>query len=218
MKRNLTIYTLTIFALLSACDNSKEPAKSENSVQQIDTTKAIKIGNFWAAPKPSFEFNSLNNSLGDTLLIVTCSEFVYSPFGIIKDKTEFKSSLLKNFNVTNRTDSMDVGKFEFNILKLNLSKLIFLFDNDLEATKHSNLFKGEIFDSEVQLVNGIKVGMTKEEFYKVFFDNFPKDLLENYKYFILESCVQDIKHTYSFKDNKLQSITFITDSYWTVNY
>lgn len=218
MTKILTILTLTILALLTACDNSKRPSKHRNSAQQIDTTKAIKIGNYWALPKLSFELNSLLKSSGDTLSIVTCSEYVYSPFGIIKDKSEFKSSLLKNFSVTNRTDSMDVGKFEFNILKLNTSKLIFFFDNDPEASKHSDLFKGEIHDNEVQFVNGVKIGMSKEEFYKVFFDNFPNDLLRKYKYFVLESCIQDIKHTYSFEDNKLQSIYFITDSYWTVNY
>lgn len=218
MTRTLTILTLIIFALLTACDNSKRPTKLENSPQQIDTTKAIKIDNYWVTPKPSFEFNSLQNSSGDTLSIVTCSEYVYSPFGIIKDKSEFKSSLLKNFSVTNRTDSMDAGKYEFNILKLNRNKLIFFFDNDPEASKHSDLFKGEIYDSEVQLINGVKIGMSKEEFYNVFFDNFSNDLMKKYKCFVLESCVQDIKHKYSFKDNKLQSINFITDSYWTVNY
>ncbi len=218
MTRNVTILTLIIFALLIACDNIKHSTKSEKLVQQIDTTKEIKIDNYWATPKPSFEFNFLNISSGDTLSIVTCSEYVYSPFGVIKDKSEFKSSLLKNFTVTNRIDSMDNGKFEFNILNLNTSKLIFFFENDPEASKHTDLFKGEIYDSEVRFVNGVKIGMSKEEFYKVFFDSFPNNLLDKYKCFVLESCVQDIKHTYSFKSNKLQAISFITDSYWTVNY
>lgn len=218
MIRNIVILTLVIFASLTSCDNSKHRAKSENSALQIDTTKAIKIANFWVIPKSSFEINSLNNSSGDTLSIITCSEYVYSPFGSIKNKSEFKSSLLKNFSVRNRIDSMDVGKFEFNILKIKTSKLIFFFDNDPEASKHSDIFKGEIYDSEVQFENGVKIGMSKEEFYKVFFDSFSNDFLEKYKYFVLESCVQDIKHTYSVKNNKLQSINFITDSYWIVNY
>ena len=203
---------------MTACDNSKQPTKSYKSAQQIDTTKAVKIGNYWTTPKSSLEFNSIQNSTSDTLSIVTCSEYVYSPFGIIKDKSEFKSSLLKNFSVTNRTDSFEDGKFEFNILKLKTSKLIFFFDSDQEASKHSDLFKGEIQNDEVNFVNGVKIGMMKEEFYKIFFDNFPDELHEKYKYFVLESCVQDIKHIYKFNDNKLQSVNFIKDSYWTVKY
>ena len=60
--------------------------------------------------------------------------------------------------------------------------------------------------------------MTKEDFINTFFDSFPNELLKNYKYFELISCLDDITHTYVFNDNKLQSIKFITDSYWTVNY
>ena len=56
MTKKLIILTLTIFALLMACDNSKRLAKLDNSAQQIDTTKAIKIGNYWVTPKPLFEF------------------------------------------------------------------------------------------------------------------------------------------------------------------
>ena len=218
MNRNITLLIVAIFALLTACDNAKQLTKIENSLQQIDTTKAIKIGNYWATPKSSFEFHSLQNTLGDTLSIVTCSEYVYYPFGSIKEKTEFQSSLLKNFSVANRIDNLDIGEIEFNLLKLKASKLIFFFDKNPEASEYSGLFKGEIYDKEVQFVNDVRIGMSKEEFCKIFFDNFSSDLLIKYKYIVLESCVQDMKHTYSFKDNKLYSVNFITDSYWSVNY
>ena len=113
---------------------------------------------------------------------------------------------------------MDVGKFEFNILKLKASKLIFFFDNDPEASKHSDLFKGEIYDNEVKFVNGVNIGMSKEEFCNIFFDKFSKDLRSKYNIFVLESCVEDIKHYYTFVDNKLKSITFGSRSYWKVEY
>ncbi len=218
MARNLIIIIVAIFVLLSACDNSKRRTQSENLTTKTDTTEAIKIGDYWVTPNPLFEFNALNNSSSDTLLIVTCSEYVYSPFGIIKNKSEFNSSMLKNFSVTNRTDTIDDEKNEFNILKLNTSRLIFFFDNDSDASKHSDLFKGEIYDSEVQFVNGVHIGMSKVAFYNLFFENFPNELLGKYKYFVLESCVQGMTHIYSFKGNKLQSVNFRTDSYWTVNY
>ncbi|MDZ7608714.1 MAG: hypothetical protein U5K79_24720 [Cyclobacteriaceae bacterium] len=47
-KRNLTVLSLTIFALWTGLrtDSSNEPRKSESSAQQLDTANVIKIGNF----------------------------------------------------------------------------------------------------------------------------------------------------------------------------
>ncbi|MBT9395563.1 hypothetical protein KLP40_20525 [Hymenobacter sp. NST-14] len=217
MTRTTTILTLTFLALLTACDNPKRQTEKD-TVTQFDTTNAIKIGDSWATPKPTFEFNSLLDSSADTLKLVTCAEFVYSPFGQLNNKSDLPTSNLKNFKILDRLDKMDIGEIEFQILTLNKSRLILFFDNDPEASKHSYIFKGEIKDSNVNFIEGIKIGMTKEDFIKTFFDNFPSELMTKYNFLVFESCVQDIKHTYSFKDNKLQSINFITDSYWTVNY
>ena len=204
-------------SLLTACENPKQPIKS-NSVEQADTTNSIKIDNFWATPKPSFELNSILDSTFDTLKLVTCAEFVYSPFGQLNNKSDLPTSNLKNFEILNRLDKIDVTEIEFQILTLNSSRLILFFENDPEASKHSYIFKGEIKDSNVNFIDGIKIGMTKENFIKTFFDSFPNELMTKYNFIVFESCVEDITHTYSFKDNKLQSINFITDSYWTVNY
>ncbi len=218
MKRIIIFQIVVLTILTSACNNSKSEIKTEKSKQDIDTTGAVKIDKYWISPKPSLEFNSVQKISKDTLSIVVCSEYVYSPFGNIENKSKFESSILKKFSVTNRTDSLDVGKFEFNILKLNNNKLIFFFDNDPEASKHSNILKGEINSKEVKFINGVRVGMGKNEFYKVFFNDISNELIKKYNYLVLESCVQDIKHIYSFKDDKLLNIKFITDTYWTVNY
>ena len=50
-------------------------------------------------PKLTFDFNSVLKSSGDTIDIVTCGEYVYFPFGHLKDKKDLKESLLKNFNI-----------------------------------------------------------------------------------------------------------------------
>lgn len=218
MIRQLTILTFIFFSLLTACGNSKRTSKTVDSTQQIDTINAMKIGGFWVTPKQSFELKSIFDRSSDTLSLVTCAEYVFSPFGQLNNKSDLQTSNLKNFKILDRVDKMDIGEIEFQILTLNSNRLIFFFDNDPEAVKHSSIFKGEIKDNEVKFVDGIKIGMTKENFIKTFFDNFPKELLSKYNYIVLESCVQDIKHIYSFKDNKLQAINFITDSYWKVNY
>jgi amino acid transporter len=196
----------------------KNTTTTINFDQQIDTTKAVKIESFWATPKQSFDFAAMQDSTGNTLTFVTCAEYVYSPFGQVTNKSEIKTGLLKNFSVTDRVDTMDIGAIEFQILKHNTSRLIFFFDNDPEASKHSFIFKGDINDNDVMLLDGIKIGMSKANFVATFFDTFPDELIAKYNIIAFESCIDDIRHTYTFKDDKLKSINFKTHSYWTVNY
>ena len=188
------------------------------STKEIEITNAFKIGEYWVKPKPTFELNSLREKSGDTLLLVTCSDFVYFPFGEINTKSDLQSSKLKNFKILDKNETITNDVVEFQILTYNSSKLILFFADDTEASKHSYIFKGEISDENVRLNDGIMIGMTKEDFFSSFFHDFPKELINKYKFVVFESCVQDIKHTYTFNGDKLQSINFITDSNWNVNF
>ena len=189
-----------------------------NARPKIDTSKSFKIDTFWVTPKHTIDFNSLTKTGTDTLDIAICGEYVYSPFGSIKDKSKFSSSLLKNFNVFDRTISADSVPIVLQVLKHNSSKLMFYFNNDPDAFKHSDIFKGEIYDSDVQFVNGIKIGMSVDAFYKSLFDYFPDELKNKYKFFVLESCVTGIKHIYKFENDKLKSVEFVTDYTFKSDY
>ncbi|MGV3540748.1 MAG: hypothetical protein ACO1OQ_13120 [Rufibacter sp.] len=220
MKSRTIIFHLVLSILLWSCESTQNKTTKpvELPTTQIDTTNAVKIGDYWAKPKESFEFNTLGESKGDTITFVTCSDYVFSPFGEIKDKSQLKNSLLKNFSVTNRTDTMDIGAFEFQILNLKDSKLILFFDDDPEASRSSYIHKGEIMDGDANLADGVKIGMSKKDFIGTFFKDFPEDVLANYNHFVFESCVTDIWHTYTFNDGRLKSIKFTTDSYWEIDY
>jgi len=150
--------------------------------------------------------------------LITCDEYVFSPFGRLKTKADIEKCLLKKFSKIDRIDTMDIGAIELQILKFKSSRLILFFDNDPEATKHSFIFKGNIVDSDVDLLYGIKIGMSKEKFLMTFFETFPKILSDKYNNIVIESCIENISQIYSFKDDKLQSINFKTNSYWTINY
>ena len=224
-KNTRTLIIISLFLLIACGNNSKqldiidEINDTTNELEQeIETSDAIKIQNHCIVPKESFKYNSMGNYSNDTLILVTCANFVYFPFGKLKNKSDLKDSRLNNFKIIDRFDEMPNGKFEFQILTLNTSKLILFFSNATEGPISSYIFKGEINDSEVNFINGVKIGMSKEDFLNIFFDVFPNELMEKYKYIVFESCVQDIIHTYSFENNKLKSINFITDSYWNVDY
>ena len=207
---------LLLSILLLTCNHHK--TSLSKSQPKIDTSKSFKINDAWVTPKLWLKYDTLGKSTSDTLDLVICGKYVYSPFGEIKNKLGFKSSLLNNFNVTNKTETMDSGPYEFQILKYKSSKLIYFFDNDPEASVHSNILKGEIYDEDVHFSKGIHVGMSTKDFYNTLFSYCPDDLLNRLRVVVLESCVQDIKQVYTFKSGVLESVKFVNDTYWIVNY
>jgi hypothetical protein len=214
----IRLFLIINFAILSVgCANSNN--RGLKIVVPSDTTKSFMIGDFWLTPKSSFDFNSVGNAIGDTLDLVTCSDYVYFPFGKINNKTELKTSLLNNFKIIDRSDSLVNGFFEFQILNLNSNKLILFFDDDPEATISSYIFKGEINDKSAKFINNVTIGMNKKDFLNEFFDSFPDELIDKYNVIILESCVTGTNHVYTFKDNKLKSIRFdCIECTWNLDY
>ena len=210
---------LLVFCL-TECNLNKEKTtgnKSNLVTTKYDSTKSFRIDNYWATPKPKIEFNTLNLAGKDTLDLVICADYVYWPFGFIKNKDMFASSILKNFSLNNKHIVNEADAFEIQVLKLKSSKLIFCFD-DTDSATHSDIYKGEIYDSEVQFINGLKIGIDKTDFYNLFFDYFPTELTSKYKVVELESCIDGIKHLYTFKNGKLNSVKFISNFTFKADY
>jgi len=204
-----------------ACSNRADKDSKLNSA--LDTTKSFKVHNLWATPKQSFDLNSLGKSSGDTLHLVTCSEYVYFPFGKLTNKSSLKTSLLKGFNITNcKLDTFtnimlpndpndDIHQWSESIeLRLGVNNLSLFLDNDPEASIHGYIRGGQINDSNVIFLGNIKVGMSLQDFYKSFFDSFPNELSAKYKVVELESCVTDVTHIYSFDNGRLSTVKFVS--------
>jgi hypothetical protein len=211
---------LTFVALAFFTWSCNSPTGQKNSTSEhgpIDTLNAIKILNFWVTPKKSFKFNSVGQSGSDTISFVTCSEYVYSPFGQLHRKSDLEKSLLKDFNVKSKTDTMIDGLNEFHILTRGQNRLIIYFDLD-PSCKHSYIEKGDILKNNVILEENVQIGLGKIEFLNKFFDDFPQGLANHFSVVVFESCVEDIRHTYTFKEDTLKFVNFSTYSYWTVNY
>lgn len=182
----------------------------------MDTAKSIKIGGYWATPTKLIGYHYATIS-GDTLNLVTCNNYVYSPFGKTKKKVDFKSLLLRKFTVADKTITDSLGSVDLNILKYKSSKLVFFLGDDDPLT-HSTIVKGEIYDNDVELLYGIKVGMSEEEFYKKIFNYFPGELKSKYSVMSLHACVDGITHVYSFKNGIVNSIKFSNHYLFKVDY
>src|SRR6185312_6130879 len=199
-KRLIVILSVAYAFILVSCNENMKQGLKETA--RIDTAKSFKIETFWVTPKDSFG-NYDEKVSGDTLQLVSCEEYIFSPFGVIKSKLELKTSLIKNFKVTDRTDSLGGNVCEVQILKLDSNNLTLFFDTDRYASRGSYIVKGKILDNRVTFDNEIKIGMNIDDFYKMFFVSFPKELQDKYKVVTISSCVDAIMHIYDFKDGKL---------------
>jgi hypothetical protein len=214
---------LATFFCMTTAYNQLNPNGSKDKL--LDTSISFKLDNYWATPKTSFNFNSLGKPSTDTLHLVTCADYVYFPFGKLNDKSQLKTSLLKDFNIiSSQLDtfthpmSPDDASDDFLLwsesveLELGTNTLSLFLDNDPNASTHSYLSGGQILDNKVVFQKNIKVGMSIEDFYEKFFVNFPNELHHTYKVIKLESCVSDLTHLYTFDKGQLRSVKFMSIS------
>lgn len=212
---------VTFFCMTTAYNQLNQNGSKE---KLLDTSISFKLDNYWATPKTSFNFNSLGKPSTDTLHLVTCAEYVYFPFGKITDKSQLKTSLLKDFNIiSSQLDtfihpmSPDDASDDFLLwsesleLELGVNKLSLFLDNDPFTAIHSYLSEGQILDTKVQLADNVNVGMNIEDFYEKFFEYFPTELNKKYKVIKLESCVFGITHLYTFDNGQLRSVKFMNE-------
>ncbi len=169
-------------------------------------------------PKESFEMNSIEVSSNDSLVICSCGDFVYYPFGRMDKALQLSSSVLNIFVIHPHLEEMDNGKFLFYTLKYKSSRLLLFFDNDTEACTSSYVLKGDIVDSSVVFSNNVRIGMSKAAFLLEFFKFFPKEKMNKYKTIIFETCVAGTRQIYSFKNNRLSRISIINLSHWRLHY
>ena len=214
------LFILTVLLAVTSCSNPTGYKSTTNN--PVNTANSFKVGSYWLTPKKSFDFNSVGKSSIDTLHLVTCSSYIYFPFGKLTDKSSLNASLLKNFNIISSkldtftnimmpSDTSDNFKQWSETIELELgpNKLSLFLDNDPESSKHGYIRGGQIMDSKVLFLNDIKVGMGIEAFCKKFFDYFPTALSKKFKVVKLESCVADVTHISTFNNGLLRSVIFI---------
>ena len=138
------IFKLAVIFLvpLTSCNDTTKPVEvtvpQENVKQPMiepamlfDSTDAYKVAGKWMKPKKDFEFNDSARISGDTLYLVTCADFVYYPFGEIKDKSKLKQSLLNGFKVDEKAVRTDDGnELVYQILRKENNKLLLFWNEE----------------------------------------------------------------------------------------
>ena len=77
-------------------------------------------------------------------------------------------------------------------------------------TNRLEMVAAKITDSAVVLDNGIHVGMSKEEVFKVFFRSYPKSYTADVQVLKVVSCAGEVAEIYTFKGQKLRHIKIET--------
>jgi hypothetical protein len=211
--RFLKLLCVCCIAVPASSCSTKKPTKA---YMAANPPKPVVVDGVSVIPKFSTEFGALLKHGHDTLGISVNSTYVYFPFGLIKSKSKPDLGILRNFLITNKIIKTDIGNIDIQILKHASSKLIFYF-NTVDGAKYCDLVKGEVYDTDVKFINGIKIGMSTGDFYNSFFTDFPPELENKYHVFVLES-VDGVKHIYSFGNSKLKSVKFLSNRAFEADY
>jgi hypothetical protein len=78
------------------------------------------------------------------------------------------------------------------------------------TTGRVEMIAGKITDPEVKLDNGVHVGMSKEDVFKVVFKRFPKSYVADIAVLKVISGAGEVGEIYTFRGNKLRHIGIIS--------
>ena len=145
----------------------------------------------------------------DTMTVYSLSEQVIYPIGKWENIESYITStqLLWNRNIG--------YKKYFDSLEVSVNTLSRLDDSYIDCyrsiwTGRVEMLDGKIYDREVELANGVHVGMTKAQVFAVLFQKFPLSYVADVSVLKVISGAGEVGQIYTFKGNKLRHIGIIT--------
>ncbi|MEO6150805.1 MAG: hypothetical protein ABIP28_11610 [Mucilaginibacter sp.] len=207
---------ISLFVLLSvitACIESVKQqktkvAQTKVSIEKTENTtdSTFVVTAFTSAAKINLELLAVQINI-DTLIIVLSSSFFNYPFGKFNSMSElnYKYKNIYSFKTIFSKNIITPDSTLIYRMSINKSYVNFLLDDDKGRIE---ILSGNIVDTGMPLQKGIRVGMSKSDLLKIFFKKAPPNNINTVK---IISAVAGMWHYYTFKADKLQSITFDTD-------
>ena len=176
------------------------------SAQEISSrAKAMRMMTF---SKPEYMVKDIK-VLADTMTVYSLADYVIYPIG----KWENIEQYITN---TQLQWYREVGyKRYFDSMSVSVNTLRRLDDSYLDmyrsiTTGRVEMIAGKITDPEVVLDNGVHVGMTKEEVFRIIFKRFPKSYVSDINVLKVISGAGEVGQIYTFRGNKLRHIGIIS--------
>ena len=193
MKRTLTFVALVLIATAGF------------SQQVASRAKAMRMINF---SRPEYLIKDIK-VYTDTMTVYSLAGYVIYPFGewssVEQYITDNKLSWYRDIGYKKYYDSMEVS---VNRMRRYDDSYIDMYYSIW--TKKVELLGGYITDKEVQLVNGLHVGMTKDEVFNVFFKKYPKSYTSDVAVLKVVSGAGEVAEIYTFRGQKLKHIKIET--------
>ena len=193
MKRTLTIVALLLASSLAF------------SQQVASRAKAMRMMNF---SRPEYEIKDIK-VYTDTMTVYSLSRYIIYPLGewssVEQYITDNQLHWYRDIGYRNYYDSMEVS---VNRMRRTDDSYIDMYYSIW--TKQVELVGGYIADPEVQLVNGLHVGMSKDDVFKVFFKKYPKSYTADVAVLKVVSGAGEVAEIYTFHGQKLRHIKIET--------
>lgn len=191
-KISVFIILVTVFTVVSAQEVSSR-------------AKAMRMMTF---AKPEYMVKDIK-VLADTMTVYALSDHVIYPIG----KWENVEQYITN---TQLQWYREVGyKTYYDSMVVSVNTLRRLDDSYIDmyrsiTTGNVEMIAGRITDPEVKLENGVHVGMSKEEVFRVIFKRFPKSYVTDIAVLKVISGAGEVGQIYTFRGNKLRHIGIIS--------
>ena len=175
------------------------------SQQVASRAKALRM---LAFSRPEYQIKDIK-VYTDTMTVYSLATYIIYPFGewssVEQYITDNQLSWYREIGYQKYYDSMEVSvnrmrRYDDSYLDLYYSIW----------TKKVELLGGYIRDPEVTLENGVHVGMTKDDVFKVFFKKYPKSYTSDVAVLKVISGAGEVAEIYTFKGQKLRHIKIET--------
>lgn len=145
----------------------------------------------------------------DTMTVYSLAGYIIYPFGewgsVEQYITDNQLSWYRDIGYKKYYDSMEVS----------VNRLRRYDDSYIDVyysiwTKKVEVLGGYVTDKEVQLVNGLHVGMSKDDVFNVFFKRYPKSYTSDVAVLKVISGAGEVAEIYTFRGQKLKHIKIET--------
>ena len=193
MKRLLTISLLLL------------AAGTMTGQQVASRAKAMRMMTF---SRPEYQIKDIK-VYADTMTVYSLASQVIYPFGQWDSIEYFMTD-----NQLHWYRESDYRRY-FDSMEVSVNRLKRLDDSYLDLfysiwTRKVELLGGRINDAEVVLANGLHVGMSKDDVFKVFFKKYPKSYTADVAVLKIISGAGEVAEIYTFKGQKLRHIKIET--------
>lgn len=173
--------------------------------QVASRAKAMRMMSF---ARPEYQISDIK-VYTDTMTVYSMSNYVIYPFGVWTSVEQFITD-----NQLHWYREIGYRKY-FDSMEVSVNRMTRVDDSYLDFyysifTGKVELLAGQINDREVKLANGVSVGMTKDDVFRVFFKKYPKSYTSDVQVLKVIAATGEVAEIYTFKGQKLRHVKIET--------